>query len=48
MTEVKSGVAYKKFEKGVVAYNRTSSTETITLDNGSVITLESKEGIFVK
>ena len=48
MTEVKSGVAYKKFEKGVVAYNRTSSTETITLDNGSVITLESKEGKFVK
>ncbi|MEC8187076.1 MAG: hypothetical protein VX208_18470, partial [SAR324 cluster bacterium] len=48
MTEVKSGVAYKKFEKGVVAYNRTSSTETITLDNGSAITLEAKEGKFVK
>ena len=40
------GVGYKNFEKGLVAYNRTSSSETFSLDNGTQITLGALEGLF--
>ena len=45
MTTVKPGVGYKNFEKGLVAYNRTSSSETF-LVNGTQITLGALEGLF--
>ena len=47
MTTVKAGVGYKNFEKGFVAYNRTSSSETFSLDNGTQITLGALEGLFL-
>ena len=46
MTTVKAGVGYKNFEKGFIAYNRTSSSETFSLDNGTQITLGALEGLF--
>ena len=47
MTTVKAGVGYKNFEKGFVAYNRTSASATIDLDNGTQITLGALEGLFL-
>ena len=44
MVEVKTGVAYKKFDKGLAAYNRTSSSESFSVD-GTNITLGSLEGL---
>ena len=34
---VKTGVAYKKYETGVIAYNRTSSLVDVKLENGETI-----------
>ena len=47
MTTVKAGAGYKNFEKGFVAYNRTSSSETFSLDNVTQITLGALEGLFL-
>ena len=47
MTTVKAGVGYKNFEKGFVAYNRTSTSATFYLDNGTQITLGALEGLFL-
>lgn len=42
------GVAYKRFEKGIVAYNRTSNEVEVTLPNGTQIKIGPVEGLFLE
>ena len=45
---VKTGVAYKKYETGVIAYNRTSSLVDVKLENGKQFQINSLEGVFLQ
>ncbi len=44
--EVTTGVAFKKYERGIIAYNRTRNTTILRPQNGTEITINSLEGIF--
>jgi hypothetical protein len=48
MVIAEEGVAYKTFEHGFVAYNRTLSTIEVTLPDGTMFTIDSLEGLFVQ
>ncbi len=48
MVTVVDGVAYKQFERGVVAYNRTMSLVEVTLPDGSQFEIGPLEGRFIQ
>lgn len=48
MIDIVEGVAYKQFERGIIAYNRTLSEVTVTLSNGKQFTIGPLEGLFLK
>ncbi len=48
MIVVAEGVAYKQFERGLIAYNRTSISSEIDLPGGKQIQIGSLEGIFLE
>ena len=48
MIEVTEGVAYKQFERGVVAYNRTQVEVDVTLPSGEQFTIGPVEGLFIE
>jgi hypothetical protein len=47
MIDVVEGVAYKQFERGIIAYNRTLSEVTVTLPSGQQFTIGPLEGLFL-
>jgi hypothetical protein len=47
MIEVVEGVAYKQFERGIIAYNRTLSEVIVTLPSGREFTIGPIEGLFL-
>ncbi len=47
MVRVLEGVAYKKFEGGVIAYNRTESDVVVRLPGGKRFTIGPLEGLFL-
>ena len=48
MVEVRPGVAYKRFENGLVAYNRTESEAVVRLPYGQQFTIGPLEGLFLE
>ena len=46
--EITNGLAYKKYEKGLIAYNRTKFKYTIKFKDGKKINIGPLKGIFVK
>jgi hypothetical protein len=48
MVSVAEGVAYKQFERGIIAYNRTNEEVEITLPNGLSFTIGPLEGVFLE
>ena len=46
--KVTTGVAYKKYETGVIAYNRTASLVEVNLENGKQFQINSLEGVFLQ
>ena len=48
MIEIMEGVAYKRFEKGIVVYNRTSNEVEVTLPGGTPIKIGPVEGLFIE
>ena len=48
MVEIMEGVAYKRFEKGIVMYNRTSNEVGVTLPGGTLIKIGPIEGLFLE
>jgi len=48
MVEVMEGVAYKRFEKGIVVYNRTSKEVEVTLPGGMQFKIGPIEGLFIE
>ncbi len=48
MVEVMEGVAYKQYEKGIIAYNRTMSEAEATLSNGTQFKIGPLEGLFLE
>ena len=46
--EITDGLAYKKYEKGLIAYNRTKIKYTVKFKDGKKINIGPLEGIFVK
>lgn len=47
MVQVVEGVAYKQFEKGIIAYNRTASEVEVTLPGGKKFKIGPLEGLFL-
>lgn len=45
--EVADGVAYKEFERGLIAYNRTDTTVEFALPDGTQVTIGPLEGLFL-
>jgi hypothetical protein len=48
MVEISKGVAYRKYEYGIVAYNRTASEIDATISRGERLRIGALEGMFVK
>ena len=48
MIEISKGVAYRKYEKGIIAYNRTMSEIDVALSGGKRLRIGALEGVFVK
>jgi len=48
MVKVSDGVAYKLFEKGLVAYNRTSDEAVITIPDGREFWIGPFDGLFIE
>lgn len=46
--EITEGLAYKKYEKGLIAYNRTKFKYTIKFKDGKKVEIGPLEGVFVK
>ena len=46
--KVITGVAFKKYETGVIAYNRTASLVEVNLENGKQFQINSLEGVFLQ
>ena len=46
--EITEGLAYKKYEKGLIAYNRTKFKYTIKFKDGKKVAVGPLEGVFVK
>ena len=46
--EITEGVAYKKYEKGLIAYNRTKFKYTVKFKDGKKVEIGPLEGVFVK
>ena len=46
MTSIMEGVAYKKYERGIIAYNRLPIAVTVQFPSGRVETLEAYSGNF--
>ena len=46
--EITDGLAYKKYEKGLIAYNRTKFKYTIKFKDGKKVEVGPLEGVFVK
>ena len=47
-TEITEGLSYKKYEKGLIAYNRTKFKYTIKFKDGRKVEIGPLEGVFVK
>ncbi|UTC74206.1 hypothetical protein E4O03_08100 [Treponema sp. OMZ 792] len=48
MVKIKEGIAYKIYQKGIIAYNRTETEESFKLADGTKINLKPLEGLFLK
>jgi hypothetical protein len=48
MVTVVDGVAYKRFERGLIAYNRTTTEVVVTLPYGKQFTIGPLEGLFLE
>jgi hypothetical protein len=48
MIEVSEGIAYKRFENGLIAYNRTKNESNISFSNGASFPIKPLEGLFLK
>lgn len=48
MIKIKNGIAYKKYQKGIIVYNRTKNKESFNLPNGNKININPLEGLFLK
>ncbi len=48
MIEISEGVAYRKYEQGIIAYNRTTSEINVALSWGKRLRIGALEGVFVK
>ena len=46
--EITEGLAYKKYEKGLIAYNRTKFKYIIKFKDGKKVEIGPLEGVFVK
>jgi hypothetical protein len=48
MVQVVDGAAYKQFERGIIAYNRTKEEVQVTLPGGEQFTIGPLEGLFLE
>ena len=48
MIEISKGVAYRKYQYGIVAYNRTDSEADVEISRGKRMRIGALEGVFVK
>jgi hypothetical protein len=48
MIEISKGAAYKQYERGVIAYNRTMAEIDATLPSGNRFQIDALEGVFIE
>ena len=48
MIEISKGVAYRKYEHGIISYNRTATEIDVALARGKRLRIGALEGVFVK